>query len=280
MNKVMSISTLIAGACLLVAGCGAPDGENPFEEDDFTIPFDTSDGPRGGDNGDDPKCFWSDATQYHLRKLGAAKLDLGDGFMLDTSGLTDCERKIVGSAIMCALNDKQTVVDPGTGAIYTGWYALDEDWLTKPLSTDGRRWVTACMLQKLNAYSVTVPILLEGDHTSIKQNATWDPVYSYEEATIFGDLFSSTQTLGIGAPAFRAHVCAEDDMVQQCQPGGAWIGLWTRICDTSPLCGLNNLGPCSTAGTPNGYYWTFPNQGYTQAVRVQLKPPNATCYKP
>ncbi len=280
MTKGQLVSILFSGAFFVATGCGDAGGENLFDRDDWKARFEgAAAAPPSGDNGDDAECFWSDDVQEALRTLATDKLKQADGELPSLPDVSASCRHILAAAVKCALPESQSVIDADTGATYKGWWGLAPGWENAALSsTAERRWVTACMLQRVNSF--TRPILLEGDHAIIEEDATYDSTYPYEEATVFGDLFSSTNQLhgSDGAP-FTAHVCLEDDMVQNCTLGDGWLGLQSRICDTASQCGLVSLGACSSAGTDDAGYWTFPSYGYTETIRLQLNASQATCYE-
>jgi hypothetical protein len=236
--------------------------------------------PPNGANGTRPSCFWAHGSQKALRTLGGAALDRGGGDLLDiplAQVSADC-REVLRSAVECALTQDQSVRDPVTGELYTGWWGLAPSWLGEPLNVQGRRYVTACMVQRLNYYGTSVPILLEGPHPAITQSVTYAPEYPIEESTVFGDLFSSkTPLLGL-LPAFNVYVCWESLLPQSCGPLGLPL-LEKRICDDAPLCGITPVGPCALACAQNGEYWKCKpgllSPWWTETVRVKLE--TATC---
>jgi hypothetical protein len=171
------------------------------------------------------------------------------------------------------------VQDPVTGELYTGWWGLSPSWLGGVLETAGRRYVTACMVQRLNYYGTSVPILLEGPHSAITRSTTYAPRYPLAESTVFGDLFSSTTPLLGLLPAFNVYVCWESLLPQSCGLLGLPLLLEKRICDDVPLCGLVTLGPCALSCVEDGPYWkcrpSLLSQPWTETVRVKLE--TATC---
>jgi hypothetical protein len=265
--------------CSVIAGCGTWDtnsspgsthttGENPLLDDRP---------PPNGANGTRPGCFWATGTQQALRTLGGTALDQGAGFITNiplSQVSADC-REVLRSAVECALTPEQSVSDPVTGTLYTGWWGLAPSWRNESLNVDGRRYVTGCMIQRLNYYGASVPILLEGAHPAIAQNAAFGPQYPIEESTAFGDLFSSTTPLTGLLPAFNAYVCWESLLPQSCGLLGLPLLFEERICDGVPLCGLITVGPCATSCTQNGPYWSCkPNllaPSWPQTVRVKLE---------
>jgi hypothetical protein len=237
--------------------------------------------PPNGANGTRPSCFWAPGSQQALRTLGAAALDQGGGFLesIPFSQVSlDC-REVLRSAVECALTPAQSVSDPVTGELYTGWWGLAPSWRDEALDVDGRRYVTGCMVQRLNYSGTSVPILLEGSHPAISEHLTYGPQYPIAESTVFGDLFSSTNPLSGLLPAFNAYVCWESLLPQSCGLLGLPLLFENRICDDAPLCGLMTIGPCALSCVQNGPYWSCrPNllaPEWTQTVRVKLE--TATC---
>jgi hypothetical protein len=267
---------LLAG----LAGCGGVEEGLDLEPRLATTVQEAVSGdrpPPNGMNGTLPSCFWATGTQQALRSLGGAALDQGGG-QLPSIPLTQVGascRHVLRSAVECALTPDQSVSDPVTGELYSGWFGLAPSWRNAVLDTPGRRYVTGCMVQRLNYYGASVPILLEGPHSAIARSATFGPQYPIMESTVFGDLFSSgTPLLGI-LPAFNVYVCWESLLPQSCGLLGLPLLLEKRICDDAPLCGLVPLGPCALTCVQNGPYWKCPPgllvPLQTETVRVKLE---------
>jgi len=237
--------------------------------------------PPNGANGTRPSCFWAHGTQQALRSLGGAALDQGAGLLpsIPLAQVSQDCREVLRSAVECALTPAQSVSDPVTGELYTGWWGLAPSWLSGALDVDGRRYVTGCMVQRLNSYGTHVPILLEGSHPAIAQSATFGPQYPIEESTAFGDLFSSTTPLDGLLPAFQVYVCWESLLPQSCGLLGLPLLFEKRVCDDTPLCGLVTVGACALSCAQNGSYWKCKpdllSPWWTQTVRVKLE--TATC---
>jgi hypothetical protein len=273
----------LASTWAVLAACGtAEDGlEQPASPAALEQAIGDERPPPNGANGTRPSCFWAHGSQQALRELGASALNQGGGFLMNiplTQVSQGC-REVLRSAVECALTRDQSVTDPVTGERYTGWWGLAPSWLGDVLNLDGRRYVTACMVQRLNYTGTKVPILLEGSHPAIAQSATFGPQYSIQESTAFGDLFSSTTPLGGLLPAFNAYVCWENLLPQACGLLGLPVLFDQRVCDNSPLCGLTVLGPCSLSCVQDGPYWACRphlfSSPWTQTVRVKLE--TATC---
>lgn len=263
-------TVLMAG----LTGCGAIEEDAQVSTVEQAMRGGTRAPPKGL-NGTVPSCFWAHSTQQALRSLGGAALDQGAGLLPDIplSQVSQSCRHVLRSAVECALTPEQSVVDPVTGERYTGWWGLAPSWSSSVLDTSGRRYVTACMVQRLNYYGTSVPILLEGPASSISRDAAYNEEYSIAESTVFGDLFSSTTPLLGILPAFNIHICWESLLPQSCGLLGLPL-LEKRICDDVPLlCGMVTLGPCALSCVQNGPYWECrPNllsSPWTETVRVK-----------
>ncbi|MFL5350816.1 MAG: hypothetical protein ACJ8AT_39095 [Hyalangium sp.] len=271
---------VIASVVTVLAGCGTEEAGLEQAPPPATVErasLAEERPPPNGLNGTRPACFWAHGSQQALRTLGGAALDQGGGFLTSiplTQVSSDC-REVLRSAVECALTRDQSVKDPVTGELYTGWWGLAPSWLGGVLNVDGRRYVTACMAQRLNYYGTHVPILLEGAHPAIAKNLTYGPEYPVEESTVFGDLFSSTVPLLGLQPAFNVYVCWESMLPQSCGPLGLPLLFEKRICDDAPLCGLMTLGPCALNCAQNDSYWKCKpdllSPSWTQTVRVKLE---------
>lgn len=263
---------------LFVGGCGADAGNDPSALDDE--PIGTAEQaakiiPPGGDNGDTGHCLWRPKTLSAYSAL--ASVALSEFPIFDYNQLaTDCRQEVLANVIECALPATATVVDPFDGHPYQGHWGLAPQWATGPLDAAGRKWVTGCVIQRLNAYGVHVPILLEGANPAIAYNPPFDAQYPFDESTAWGDLFAKTL---IGPPP--VYVCWDQDLSNLCtitspHSPAWWLNL--RICDSSPNCGLHLMGPCAQACTMGGDanpYWSCKNPNGTTAaetVHVQLLP--------
>lgn len=282
MKRIDFLGTLLTSATIVLVGCGG--GGDALEGDDVS-PEPAAlrggqDAPPAGANGMSPSCFWALGSQQALRTLGGAALDQGNGVLpaIPVTQIAEGCRVVLRKTVACALPAGTSLMDPVTGESYPGWWGIASSWKTAALDPNGRRDITACLGQTLNASGTPVPILLEGPNQAVAQNATLDATYSLKESTVFGDLFSSTTPLSGLLPAFNLFVCWEDLLPQSCAGAGLPL-LEQRICDDVILCGMVSLGPCSLSCSPNGPYnqcRPLPLTPYwTQTVRVRLDP--ATC---
>jgi hypothetical protein len=267
---------------LALAGCGEeprapPDLEDLDESLSPAALYGGRETPPAGRNGTLPACFWAHGTQKALRALGNAALDQGGGELpaIATSLVSDDCRHVLDKAVQCALPQGEELLDPVTGQLYAGWWGVAPAWRTEALGTSGRRDVTGCLLQTLNASGASVPVLLEGPNLAIQRDTELSDIYTIQESTAFGDLFSSPVPLLGLLPAFNAFVCWEELLPTSC--GALNLPLLSqRICDDAVLCGMVPLGPCSLLCAPNGPYEKCKPDllapYWTQTVRVRLDP--------
>lgn len=262
-------SMMLVGCALGVLGCAAEDESTEVSGGDV---MDVGLSPTGFEAGNGllPTCFWSTGAQKTLRSLGNGPLANAGGSMPSMPSILPLCYSVIKYAVQCALDSSQSVTNPHNGAVYQGAVGLAPNWRTQALDSDGRRFVTACMVQRLNVLGLTVPILLEGDHASLYESTEQDSEYPFAESTAFGDLFSSTAPLTGLTPAFTAYVCGEEDLTDTCLNVSNLLHI--RVCDNlGLLCGMQYIGKCSSKCSANGPYWTCPNYGFSQTIRVQTQ---------
>lgn len=266
MNSVRTIRMLAMLTMIFAGGCAPLDDANEADLSNLpsydTMAPGTTYEPPSGRNGLKPEQFWSVVAQRALRDMqnvpleGSTRLIGGvqtsilnapPGSHLKTLLMT--YPKVVKELIECTLSSTQVIHDDVTGYDFYGWWGLHPDWLTTPISgianEDAQRWITGCMLGRLNVYGVEVPILLEGDTPAIQTNTVWDPAFPYDESTVSGNMFSSTKPLSNMSPAFDATLCRENHLASVCKFDGGAAYARKRICDNVPsICGLIDIGLC------------------------------------
>jgi hypothetical protein len=152
-----------------------------------------------------------------------------------------CREKAIKYLVRCALPRDTFTIDPVTGTRYWGWLSIAPQWSTVPLTGDDQWWVTACVLQHLNGFGAEVPILLDGAKAGLYPAGEPHSGFSKRDSRIWGNMF-------VGKGGFIVNVCYENDLINHCVES---VAVDTRICDSDPSinCGLNIVGPCSTACT-------------------------------
>jgi hypothetical protein len=258
--------------------------------------------PPCGKNGLKPSEFWSDTAQIAYRDM--QNIPLTDGSLTSAgipvlnapagsplANLLTTYPMAATDLIECALRHGEQIYDPITGQDIYGQWGLAPNWLHDRIShmTDQQEWLTACMLSRLNYLGVSVGILLEGDTPEIQKSDKHDPNFPYNESTVFGNMFNSTQPITGRDPAFFAYVCREHDLAATCTRNGGSGYVNNRICDDVPfLCGLIDIGLCDPlapgslgackSGTTSEYWKCKRDLAFTdyrdiRTVGVQLEYP-------
>ena len=210
MKSLRYVIVLLATSTSLMVGCTG--GETELGAADFDVPLETagwggSTDPPIGINGLKPIEFWSPTAQNALRDLGKVALSDGGSFttaagdkipMLPSIPSLDLLQStypdVISHLIECALRDREQIYDPINGRELRGWWGLGSSWLAGKLSgnTEEERWVTGCMLARLNSLGVHEDLLLEGAVSQIEVNATYNPIFKFNESTLMGNMFNST----------------------------------------------------------------------------------------
>ncbi|MGK3962808.1 hypothetical protein WMF38_01285 [Sorangium sp. So ce118] len=252
----------VIGFCLLAGGCWAApadEGESIQVAGQGIIVM----------NGLDPAFFWKPSTQQALRALAQAPLDEALTVAGGAALLSSAEgRELAERVVACALPEG-TTLEAGSGWSFDGSIGLASSWASAPLSdAASRRWVTACLLQSLNALDAHVDIHLTGGHPALADAPGSDAQdYSVSDAIMFGDLFDPVR------PA--AFACADNALIDAC---GVALSAKTlkRICGQSPTCRLTLLGHCDAvcsrdaAGAPTCH---APGSGvYPESIASSLEP--------
>ncbi|WP_437821081.1 hypothetical protein [Sorangium sp. So ce1078] len=227
----------VIGFCLLAGGCGAApadEGESILVAGQEIIVM----------NGVDPSFFWKPSTQQALRALAQAPLpDALGGPSAAVLFSSERGRHLVERVVDCAL-PAGTEVEAG-GRSFGGSIGLAPQWASAPLSAPAsRRWMTACLLQSLNALSAPVAVHLTGGHPALADAPNSDASeYTVRDAIMFGDLFHGDRP--------TAFACADNSLFDEC---GVALSAKTlkRICGQSPTCGLTLLGHCDAVCTRDG----------------------------
>ena len=123
---------------------------------------------------------------------------------------------------------------------FDGALGLAPDWAEHALSSKGERWVSACLLARVNRHGTSEEISLRGDHPMLATGAGEAEMFDLEEGAFFGNVFTH-----------------EDDPLEwyacrgRAQAAGEFGGLAPRDC-TEPdpdnpgytYCGFIYTGDC------------------------------------
>ncbi|WP_433937279.1 hypothetical protein AB3662_21855 [Sorangium cellulosum] len=220
----------VIGFCFLAVGCGvapAAEGETILAAEQGIIVM----------NGLDPDYFWEPSTQQALRALARAPLPDAMGGSGAAVLLSKSEgRHLLERVVACALPEG-AAVETSSGRSFGGSIGLAPRWSSAPLSdAAARRWMTACLLQSLNATGANVAIRLTGGHPALADAPDSEAAeYTVRDAIMFGDLFDQVRP--------TAYACADNALVDAC---GVALSTRTlqRICGQSPSCRITVLGHC------------------------------------
>jgi hypothetical protein len=157
-------------------------------------------------------------------------------------------RQFLSYVIGCAWgpNHSTTIAIPlGGNVTFTGAIGLADYWNKSALTVADRHWVTACVMARVNYFSLNVTISLQGNNAALALD--YDQNYGIDEGAFFGDILGGGGAAVMGAcmGVDQAHDNTQGDLPH-------------RKCaaDTS-YCGFTYLGTCRTTCTTT----TFPYTG-------------------
>ena len=186
-------------------------------------------------------------------------------------------RDVYAYLVSCALPADVSIVaavpdaedDPyctGGTCTFPGGLGLADYWADHKLNPQGQRWVTACVLARVNLYEQAEAISLRGPHDNLIPASNELQVLTAEEGAFFGNLFSDGTELDWNA-------CRGRDKWEAGRGSGSGGGLEMRDCTwpdpANPgktLCGFNYAGDCASFTSPPEPYAcrNFESSGYRQ----------------
>ncbi|MFT3695938.1 MAG: hypothetical protein QM831_22570 [Kofleriaceae bacterium] len=214
------------------------------------------------------------ANKLAANKLTAASLAAGT----TSSQLINSAdgREVLTYILSCALSSSQSIVlkdASNTSYTFTGSLGLGSAWLTRELTVDEQRWVSACVFARTNYYGVTVQLSMRGNNPLLATSADERTQYGGLDGGFYGNLFDSTGP--------KEYAC------------DGWYNTTNRICanvatdGTTTMCGFTYTGSCYTGsnvactGQVSGSAVTSscrlanssssPNSAYPQAIMVFLQ---------
>jgi len=151
-------------------------------------------------------------------------------------------REFLKYVVSCALDDHQRVAMRIDGRYYQweGSLGLAPEWGRDHGSCDGecQRWVSACVLARVDAAGVKRMISLRGDHPALRPEANELRKYTGREATYYGNVFVP------GQPRF---FCLSPGKMDN-----------ERVCgDSLADCPMTVVGSCDDACADEGAYGRF-----------------------
>jgi hypothetical protein len=197
------------------------------------------------------------ANKLAARKLSENHLEAGPEAAKMLS--TEDGREVFSYIINCALSDGKEIDATVPGApdtappdtLYTcanescrfpGSLGLAEYWIDHRLDVKGQRWVTACLLARVNYFGVKVIISLRGVAPQLLVGRHEAERYSLEEGAFYGNIFSDPDK------PLDWNACRGKDAA-----AGETGDLKLRVCTepdpndpTRTKCGFNYAGDCGS----------------------------------
>jgi len=121
-------------------------------------------------------------------------MDLGNGLDLDDPDV----HMFVEYLVQCALPGDSAVTIHGES--FAGALGLAPEWATAPCGESCQRWVSACLLARVNARGERVEISMRGPTDALHPGARELALFAVEDGTFFGNLFAAPQTVFAASP--------------------------------------------------------------------------------
>lgn len=161
-------------------------------------------------------------------------------------------REVFGYIVSCALPPDVTITATVDDVPYEfpGSLGLAPRWLEKKLNKKGQRWVSACLLARVNRFETAEAVSLRGDHEGLGVSLDEAEIYSVQEGAFYGQLFDDDGDI-------QWFACRGEG-----QASGEFGGLGLRDCaepdpadPTHTICGLTYAGDCAdyTPAFPSDY---------------------------
>jgi hypothetical protein len=174
---------------------------------------------------------------------------------------TDEQRELFSYMASCAFESDVVLEGTIDGVDYEfpGSLGLAPAWEHRALQEHEQRWLSACLIARVNAYGVSVLISLRGPHRALTVSAAEAAEYTLEEGAFYGNIFTpETEPLEWTACRGSAQAAGEDgDLVDR--------DCTEATGDGTTRCGFKFAGDCvdyaSDRSTPyacrrddRGYY--------------------------
>lgn len=231
--------TLLTALCAICAAC-SPGGEEPPElTTTNTISFNSLAPAQLADNG-------VAVNALAAGPLAGAATDLVD---------TEDGSKVLSYVVRCALSEGESAVfslDDGGTVSYDGVLGFAPAWAGAALDATGKRWMSACLLAHVNAFSIAVPISVRAwpkGEPSLEESTSFE----VQEAAFYGDIFAEDPANRHMHACFGYHVAAllgyDGDINED-----SLDYLQYRVCATEEEqdvdCGFVRTGACFNWGPP------------------------------
>jgi hypothetical protein len=189
-----------------------------------------------------------------VNKLAVASFSAGTpgSPLIETSDGRDVLTYMLG----CALTPAQTLTlktIAGTSYTFTGLIGVAPAWTTRALTLDEQRWVTGCLLARVNYFGVLVDLSMRGNLPALATTAA-EVSYTKLDGSFYGNLFDPagpTEYACDGGAGNPQRICADvssDGVTTMC--GFTYTGLCHGVGGHGPACTANLSAPsCRTSLT-------------------------------
>jgi hypothetical protein len=89
--------------------------------------------------------------------------------------------------VSCALPEGESL--SVAGETLNGSIGLAPQWIDEGLDVSARRWLSACLLARVNYFGVEVHLSMRGDHDALATTPEENAAYTQYEGAFYGDLF-------------------------------------------------------------------------------------------
>lgn len=172
-------------------------------------------------------------------------------------------REVYSYVISCALGEHTTIEADVAGApdtappdtiyscknghcVFKGSIGLAEHWIDRPLTKNGQRWITACLLSRVNHFGVTEIFSMRGTAPSLSVSPKEAEEYSLQEGAFYGNIFSEDTDAPLDWNA-----CRGKDKAATPNRGELAMRDCTEPDPNDPshtVCGFKYAGDCGSIG--------------------------------
>jgi hypothetical protein len=147
-------------------------------------------------------------------------------------------REILKVICNCALgaDDELVVLTDDAKHTFPGSLGLAPEWMDNPLSLEGQRWVSACLLAHVNYFGMPIQISLRGATPALVNDTHEVKDYKAQEGAFFGNLF-------VEEP-FIASCIGKDGLATNEFPVLKYRICATSVTDGKTICGFIAAGNC------------------------------------
>lgn len=162
-------------------------------------------------------------------------------------------RDILKYVVSCAIPKGVTLIGEHQSVTYEfdGDIGLAPAWIERGLRESEQRWVSACLISRVNRFGVPVSISIRGSHPALKVSVSEARDYKVQEGAFFGNVFRAVDEPIIWNACRGEGQAAGDsgtlDLRDCAEPDPANPG--------QTLCGFKYAGDCAD--------WTRPVNAYS-----------------